>query len=76
MIPSDWWISRDQQVSINVLTFSGLMIADFFIFFSTEYIYTGTADGRILSIYKGQISTLAQLGKGDGCGKKCSCMNE
>ena len=46
------------------------------IFFSTEYIYTGTADGRILSIYKGQISTLAQLGKGDDCGKKCSCMNE
>jgi len=39
VIPSDWWISRDQQVSINVLTFAGLMIADFFDFFFLHRIY-------------------------------------
>ncbi|XP_070180332.1 adipocyte plasma membrane-associated protein-like [Littorina saxatilis] len=33
-----------------------------------EDIYTGTADGRIISIYKGKITPLARLGKGKKCG--------
>ncbi|XP_076464184.1 adipocyte plasma membrane-associated protein-like [Babylonia areolata] len=33
-----------------------------------EYIYTGTADGRIVSIYRGEVSNLAILGKGENCG--------
>ena len=39
-------------------------------FLSVDHIYTGTADGKILHIYKGEIQTLAKLGK-DPCGKDC-----
>ncbi|KAL8615676.1 hypothetical protein ACOMHN_034826 [Nucella lapillus] len=35
-----------------------------------DYMYTGTADGRIVSIYKGEVRTLAMLGKGEHCGSK------
>lgn len=40
------------------------------IFMFKDHIYTGTADGKILHIYKGEIQTLAKLGK-DPCGKDC-----
>ncbi|XP_076442475.1 adipocyte plasma membrane-associated protein-like [Babylonia areolata] len=37
-----------------------------------EYIYTGTADGRVVRIHKGKIRTLARFGKGTDCGSFAS----
>lgn len=38
-------------------------------FVCTDHMYTGTADGKILDIHKGEIRVLARLGK-EPCGKQ------
>lgn len=34
-----------------------------------DYLYTGTADGRVVSIYRGELNTLTRLGEGNNCGE-------
>ena len=39
-----------------------------FVIFTLGHIYTGTADGKVLHIYQGEIQVLATLGQ-PPCGK-------
>ncbi|XP_025105912.1 adipocyte plasma membrane-associated protein-like isoform X2 [Pomacea canaliculata] len=38
------------------------------IVYNEGYIYTGTSDGRVVSIFSGEVRTLARLGTGENCG--------
>ena len=40
----------------------------FLTFIALEYLYTGTADGKIMEIYRGDMRVLTQLGQ-EPCGK-------
>lgn len=65
-------LSSFRVISINIVLLAflfsvSLILNLYFIFI--DHIYTGTADGKILHIYKGEISVLAKLGKGP-CGNR------
>lgn len=61
-------LSSFRVISITLLAFLfSVSLNLYFIFI--DHIYTGTADGKILHIYKGEISVLAKLGKGP-CGNR------
>ncbi|KAL4238695.1 hypothetical protein ACF0H5_003402 [Mactra antiquata] len=55
-------LQKATKLFTNKLTGPESMVAD------GDYLYTGTADGKIVEIYKGEIRVITKLGK-DPCGK-------